>query len=136
MIEYISNTEMLLLVVAIILMVIGTIFCFLAPPIGIFLMLLGLPLAMRHDAINFSKPLSNIESSISVEDSRVIIDKLPSNYNYKKQDDSKTPDSNKKQVFKYEEDATFNSSYLVMESGKKYKLNEEDTKFLKERGVK
>ena len=136
MIEYISNTEMLLLVVAIILMVIGTIFCFLAPPIGIFLMLLGLPLAMQHDAIDFSKPLSNIESSISVEDSRVIIDKLPSNYNYKKLDDDKSPDSNKKQVFKYEEDATFNSSYLVMESGKKYKLNEEDTKFLKERGVK
>lgn len=121
MIEYISNTEMLLLVVAIILMVIGTIFCFLAPPIGIFLMLLGLPLAMRHDAIDFSKPLRDVEQSIVVEDSRVIIDKLPSNYNYKKQDDSKTPDSNKKQVFKYEEDATFNSSYLVMESGKKYK---------------
>lgn len=136
MIEYISNTEMLLLVVAIILMVIGTIFCFLAPPIGIFLMLLGLPLAMRHDAIDFSKPLSNIESNISVEDSRVIIDELPSNYNYKKLDDDKSPDSDKKQVFKYEEDATFNSSYLVTESGKKYKLNEEDTKFLKERGVK
>ena len=136
MIEYISNTEMLLLVVAIILMVIGTIFCFLAPPIGIFLMLLGLPLAMRHDAIDFSKPLSNIESSISVEDSRVIIDELPSNYNYKKLDDDKSPDSDKKQVFKYEEDAIFNSSYLVMESGKKYKLNEEDTKFLKEKGVK
>lgn len=136
MIDYISNTDMLLLVVAIILMVIGTIFCFLAPPIGIFFMLLGLPFAMRHDAIDFSKPLSNIESSISVEDSRVIIDKLPSNYNYKKLDDDKSPDSNKKQVFKYEEDATFNSSYLVMESGKKYKLSEEDTKFLKEKGVK
>ena len=136
MIEYISNTEMLLLVVAIILMVIGTIFCLLLPPIGIFFMLLGLPFAMRHDAIDFSKPLSNIESSISVEDSRVIIDKLPSNYNYKKLDDDKTPESDKKQVFKYEEDATFNSSYLVMESGKKYKLNEEDTKFLKEKGVK
>ena len=99
-------------------------------------MLLGLPLAIRYDVIDFSKPLSNIESSISVEDSRVVIDKLPSNYNYKKQDDSKSPDSNKKQVFKYEEDATFNSSYLVMESGKKYKLSEEDTKFLKEKGVK
>ena len=136
MIEYISNTEMLLLVVAIILMVIGTIFCFLAPPIGIFLMLLGLPLAMRHDAIDLSKPLRDIEQSIVVEDSRVIINKLPSNYNYKKLDDDKSPDSNNKQVFKYEEDSTFNSSYLVMESGKKYKLNEEDTKFLKEKGVR
>lgn len=136
MIEYISNTEMLLLVVAIILMVIGTIFCFLAPPIGIFLMLLGLPLAMQHDAIDFSKPLRDVEQSIVVENSRVIIDKLPSNYNYKKLDDDKSPDSDKKQVFKYEEDDTFNSSFLVTESGKKYKLNEEDTKFLKEKGVK
>ena len=66
----------------------------------------------------------------------MVIDKLPSNYNYKKLDDDKTLESDKKQFFKYEEDVTFNSSYLVMESGKKYKLNEEDTKFLKERGVK
>ena len=86
--------------------------------------------------MDFTKPLRNVEQSISVEDSRVTIDKLPSNYNYKKLDDDKSPDSNKKQVFKYEEDTTFNSSYLVMESGKKYKLNEEDTKFLKEKGVK
>lgn len=136
MIEYISNTEMLLLVVAIILIVMGTIFCLLLPSLGIFLMLIGLPLTMRHDAMDFTKPLRDVEQSISVEDFRVIIDKLPSNYNYKKLDDDKSPDSNKKQVFKYEEDSTFNSSYLVMESGKKYKLNEEDTKFLKEKGVR
>lgn len=68
------------------------------------------------------KPLSEISNVITVQNNKVTIDKLP--------------DSNKKQVFKYEEDATFNSSYLVMESGKKYKLNEEDTKFLKEKGVK
>ena len=136
MIEYISNTEMLLLVVAIILMVIGTIFCLLLPPLGIFFMLLGLPLAMRHDAIDFSKPLKDIEQNVTVEDSRVVIDKLPSNYNYKKLDNDKSLDSNKKQVFKYEEDDTFNSSFLVTESGKKYKLSEEDTKFLKEKGGK
>ena len=99
-------------------------------------MLIGLPLAIRHDAMDFSKPLRDIEQSIVVEDSKVVIDKLPSNYNYKKLDDDKSPDSDKKQVFKYEEDSTFNSSYLVTESGKKYKLNEEDAKFLKECGVK
>ena len=71
-----------------------------------------------------------------MEDSKVTIDKLPGNYTYKKLEDDKTPESNKKQVFKYEEDATFNSSFLVMENGKKYKLSEEDTKFLKEKGVK
>ena len=135
MIEYISNTDMLLLVVALILLVIATILCFLARPVGIFFILLGLPLAIRYDLMDYSKPLSNIEQSVTVEDSRVIIDKLPSNYYYKKLDDI-ILESYKKQVFKYEEDSTFNSSYLVMESGKKYKLNEEDTKFLKEKGVK
>ena len=76
------------------------------------------------------------EDMLNGKEKQVLIDKLPSNYNYKKLDNDKSPDSNKKQVFKYEEDNIFNSSYLVMESGKKYKLNEEDTKFLKERGVK
>lgn len=89
-----------------------------------------------HDVTDYSRPLKNIEQSVTVEDSKVIIDKLPSNYTYKKLDDDKTPESNKKQVLKYEEDSTFNSSYLVRESGKKYKLSEEDTKFLKERGVR
>ena len=50
-----------------------------------------------------------------MEDSKVTIDKLPGNYIYKKLDDDKTPESNKKQVFKYEEDSTFNSSFLVLQ---------------------
>ena len=93
-------------------------------------------MALMHDATNYSRSLRDIEQSIIVEDSKVTIDKLPGNYTYKKLEDDKTPESNKKQVFKYEEDSTFNSSFLVMESGKKYKLSEEDTKFLKEKGVK
>lgn len=136
MIEYISNTDILLLVVALILMIIGTILCFVVPPLAFVCLFIGGPMALVHDATDYSRPLSNIEQIVTVEDSKVIIDKLPGNYIYKKLDDDKSPDSNKKQVFKYEEDSTFNSSYLVMESGKKYKLNEEDTKFLKERGVK
>lgn len=135
MIEYMSNTDMLLLFGALILLFLAAIICFIVPPLAFVFLFIGGPIALMHDARDYSRPLSNIEQSVTVEDSKVIIDKLPGNYTYKKLDDDKTPESNKKQVFKYEEDATFNASYLVMESGKKIKLSEEDTKFLKEKGV-
>lgn len=136
MIEYMSNTDMLLLICALILLFLAGIICFIVPPLAFVLLFIGGPILLVHDATDYSRPLKNIEQSVTVEDSKVIIDKLPSNYTYKKLDDDKAPESNKKQVYKYEEDPTFNSSFLVMESGKKYKLSEEDTKFLKERGVK
>ena len=136
MIEYMSNTDILFLICALILLFLAAIVVFVAPPLAFVLLFIGGPMALKHDATDYSRPLKNIEQSIIVEDSQVTIDKLPGNYTYKKLEDDKTPESNKKQVFKYEEDATFNSSFLVMENGKKYKLSEEDTKFLKERGVK
>ena len=136
MIEYMSNTDILFLICALILLFLAAIVVFVAPPLAFIFLFIGGPMALKHDATDYSRPLKNIEQSIIVEDSKVTIDKLPGNYTYKKLDDDKAPESNKKQVFKYEEDSKFNSSFLVMESGKKYKLNEEDTKFLKERGVK
>ena len=136
MIEYMSNTDMLFLFCALILLFLAAIICVIVPPLAFVLLFIGGLMALKHDATDYSRPLRNIEQSIIVEDSKVTIDTLPGNYTYKKLDDDKAPESNKKQVFKYEEDATFNSSYLVTESGKKYKLSEEDTKFLKERGVR
>lgn len=136
MIEYMSNTDILLLFCALIFLFIAAIVVFVAPPLAFIFLFIGGPFALTYDLTDYSKPLRNIEQSVIVEDSKIIIDKLPENYIYKKLDNDKTPESNKKQVFKYEEDATFNSSYLVMENGKKYKLSEEDTKFLKEKGVK
>lgn len=136
MIEYMSNTDILVLICALILLFLAAIVVFVAPPLAFVFLFIGGPMALKHDATDYSRPLKNIEQSVTVEDSKVTIDKLPENYIYKKLDDDKAPESNKKQVFKYEEDATFNSSYLVTESGKKYKLSEEDVKFLKEKGVK
>lgn len=136
MIEYMSNADMLLLFCALILLFLAAIICVIVPPLAFVLLFIGGSMALMHDVTDYSRPLRDIEQSIIVEDSKVIIDKLPGNYTYKKLDDDKAPESNKKQVFKYEEDTTFNSSFLVMENGKKYKLSEEDTKFLKERGVK
>lgn len=74
--------------------------------------------------------------NIQVESNKVVIDKLPDRYKYEKLDNDKELKSNMKQQFKYEVNEEFNTSYLVSEDGGKIKLNEEDTKFLKERGVK
>lgn len=72
--------------------------------------------------------------NIHVDSNKVVIDKLPERYSYEKLDNGNKLKANVKQQFKYEVNE-FNSSYLVSEDGGKIKLNEEDTKFLKERGV-
>lgn len=73
--------------------------------------------------------------NIQVDSNKIVIDKLPNRYSYEKLDDGKELKANIKQQFKYEVNE-FNSSYLVSEDGGKIKLNEKDTKFLKEKGVK
>lgn len=73
--------------------------------------------------------------NIQVDSNKIVIDKLPNRYSYEKLDDDKELKANVKQQFKYEVNE-FNSSYLVSEDGGKIKLNEKDTKFLKEKGVK
>lgn len=73
--------------------------------------------------------------NIQVESNKVVIDKLPERYGYEKLDNGNKLKANVKQQFKYEVNE-FNTSYLVSEDGGKIKLNEEDTKFLKEKGVR
>ena len=73
--------------------------------------------------------------NIQLDSNKVVIDKLPERYSYEKLDNGNKLKSNMKQQFKYEVNE-FNSSYLVSEDGGKIKLNEEDTKFLKECGVR
>ena len=73
--------------------------------------------------------------NIQVDSNKVVIEKLPERYSYEKLENGNKLKANIKQQFKYEVNE-FNSSYLVSEDGGKIKLNDEDTKFLKERGVK
>ena len=72
--------------------------------------------------------------NIQLDSNKVVIEKLPERYSYEKLDNGNTLKANIKQQFKYEVNE-FNSSYLVSEDGGKIKLNDEDTKFLRERGV-
>lgn len=71
-----------------------------------------------------------------------MINKLPENYYYKDLKgnrigyDEDILNGKEKQVLVFEEDNTYNVSYLIDKYGRKYELSDEDTKFLKERGVK
>ena len=58
-----------------------------------------------------------------------------SKYYFVKSSTGKEPKSYEKNIFKFETDDYYEASYLVAEDGGKIKLSEEDTKFLKEKGV-
>ena len=86
-------------------------------------------------------PLSTVGDKINVDGDKVVIDVLDadkdnSKYHFTSSSTGKYPQSNVKNIFKFETDDYYEASYLVAEDGGKIKLNEEDTKFLKEKGVK
>lgn len=86
--------------------------------------------------------LKQIDSIIQVEGNKVMINKLPKDYYYKDLKgnrigyDEDILNGKEKQVLVFEEDNTYNVSYLIDKYGRKYELSDEDEKFLKERGVK
>ena len=82
------------------------------------------------------KPLSEISNIITVQNNKVTIDKLPSQYSYKEinYDDKFLKDSTN--IFKFETVDFYETSYLIGEDGTKITLNVDDTKYLKEKGAK
>lgn len=86
--------------------------------------------------------LKQIDSIIQVEGNKVMINKLPENYYYKDLKgnrigyDEDILNGKEKQVLVFEEDKTYNVSYLIDKYGRKYELSDDDTKFLKEKGVR
>lgn len=82
------------------------------------------------------KPLSEISNIITVQNNKVTIDKLPENYRFKKLDEiNVTLNSNEQHIFEFSHSDFYNEDRLIDRNGHLIKLNEEDTKFLKERGV-
>ena len=83
------------------------------------------------------KPLSEISNVITVQNNKVTIDKLPENYRFKKLDEiNVTLNSNEQHIFEFSHSDFYNEDRLIDRNGHLMKLSEEDTKFLKERGVK
>lgn len=82
------------------------------------------------------KPLSEISNIITVQNNKVTIDKLPENYRFKKLDEiNVTLNSNEQHIFEFSHSDFYNEDRLIDRNGHLIKLNEEDVKFLKERGV-
>jgi len=82
------------------------------------------------------KPLSEISNVITVQNNKVTIDKLPENYKFKKLDEiNVTLNANEQHIFEFSHSDFYNEDRLIDRNGHLIKLNEEDTKFLKERGV-
>lgn len=82
---------------------------------------------------NQDRPLSSIDSYISVEGSTVTIEALPNYHKYSTLDNDTHPNEENRQVFKFVENPEYKSAYLVAEDGGKLKLSDEDKDYLKQR---
>ena len=80
-----------------------------------------------------SVPLSRISEQVHVNDSKVVIDKLPENIRY---EPKQFQGVKERQIFVFSYDETFEVGKLTSASGETFVLLDEDTKFLKERGAK
>lgn len=94
---------------------------------------------INSDKVTFKEiNLSTVEKNIQVDSNKVIIDNLEDKYYYK--DKLLYTKKNEKiehitrRVFKY--DDFYDTKKLIDEDGNEFKLSEEDTNFLKEKGVK
>jgi len=75
-------------------------------------------------------PFETVQQYIHVEKDKIIIDKLPDEYKFKKIDNIQ-PNSKETNIFTFVEDSTYNKHYLVNYKGEKYILNEHDAQFIK-----
>lgn len=83
------------------------------------------------------KPLSELSNVITVQGNKVTIDKLPEHYRFKKLDEiNVTLNANEQHIFEFSHSDFYNEDRLIDRNGHLIKLSEEDTKFLKERGVR
>lgn len=96
---------------------------------------------LNTDKVTFKEVnLSAVEKNIQVDGNKVIIDNLEDKYYYKdkllyaKENEKTEVEHITRRVFKY--DDFYDTKKLIDEDGNEFKLNEEDTKFLKERGAK
>ena len=80
--------------------------------------------------------MSQLDSQIHVNGAKITIDPLPEGYEYNFFSKFYTPSAKKSNIFRFEQDEFYGTTRLIAENGSEFKLSDDDTKFLKERGVK
>lgn len=137
MLTFTSDTELTILVIATILMVIGILTLIFLPPFAILCLAISafstFGCSTYHDLIDDHRSLREVGDYITVDSSKVTINELPHNYGYQELDNGKKLKSSEKQVFHYEENPNFDTTYLVTEDGSRFKLSDEDKDYLKQR---
>lgn len=79
-------------------------------------------------------PLSQVQQHIHVDKSKVVIDELPEEYFYKDKIDTK-PEHIGRRIFEFKYDSLYEKGTLVDENGNSFRLNDDDNRFLEERGA-
>ena len=80
--------------------------------------------------------MNQLDSQIHVDGAKITIDPLPEGYEYNFFSKFYTPSEKKSNIFRFEQDEFYGTTRLIAENGSEFKLSDEDTKFLKERGAK
>ena len=103
----------------------------------VFCMLVTFGNAVDGNYRSHTVPLSKIDNKITVNGEKVVIEELDELYNY--HDYTKDtgefghyrPNSNSRQIFKFEYSELYESGKLIRENGNYYTLSKEDIKYLK-----
>lgn len=140
MLTFTSDAELTIAIIAIILLIIGILTLIFIPPFAILCIAISgfstFGCDTYHSLIDDHRPLREVGDYITVDSSKVTINELPHNYGYRELDNDKKLKSSERQVFHYEENPNFDTTYLVTEDGSRFKLSDEDKEYLKERGVR
>ena len=80
--------------------------------------------------------MNQLDSQIHVDGAKITIDPLPEGYEYNFFSKFYTPSEKKSNIFRFEQDEFYGTTRLIAENGSEFKLSDDDTKFLKERGAK
>lgn len=92
----------------------------------------GIAVLNRVPTVN----LNQLDSQIHVDGAKITIDPLPEGYEYNFFSKLYLPSATKSNIFRFEQDEFYGTTRLIAENGSEFKLNEDDVKFLKERGAK
>ena len=78
-------------------------------------------------------PLSQVQQYVHVDKSKIVIDELPEEYFY--HDKTNKPEHIGRRIFEFKNDSLYEKVTLVGENGNSFRLNDDDIKFLEEKGA-
>ena len=98
------------------------------------LCIMGYSLCQLHWPVDETVHLQDVPIDIEVQGQKVVIPNLPDNYRYDSVSSLPKSDNNE-HIFKFEYDDIFETGTLTDHEGRQYKLDKDDSKYLRERNI-